>query len=128
MPLDPKLVIEIFKSLQVNFILQELILTDDSLIYCNPKVFNNLFSALKVNSSSALCLIDLSRNIHSLDDNLKIHKDFVQALKKQKSENDEAVVSVNNDNYLEQLRLSSRSEDVMLLYAKTFSKVSSRSL
>jgi len=97
-------------------------LADDSLIYCDQKVLSGLCNVLTDNQSSALTLIDLSRNIHSIDDNLKFHKALLQALKQQKKMAKPELVAVNSDKFLEQITLTTRSEDVKLLYEKAYAK------
>lgn len=84
LPLDPLLVMYIFKSLKTNFTLQELILTDDSLQYCRKEIFMHLSDSLCSNQYSSLCLLDLSRNIHSFDIDEDIHMDLLDSLMKQR--------------------------------------------
>lgn len=73
MPLDPSLLVCIFKALKTNFVLQELILTDESLQYCTWDVYCHLFEAIQNNQYSALTLIDFSRNYHSFDEKESVH-------------------------------------------------------
>lgn len=80
LPLDPLLVSYIFKALRHNFALQELILTDDCLQYCGLDVFKELFNALQHNEHCGLTLLDLSRNIHTFDEDEEVHQALIDAL------------------------------------------------
>jgi hypothetical protein len=80
LPLDPLFVEFLFSALKKNVILQELILTDDSLSFCSINTFGELFEALKDNCYSSLTFIDFSRNSSSVDDDLEIHKSLIESL------------------------------------------------
>ena len=67
--LDPTLCKYIFNALKTNFVLQELILTDDCLQHCSLGILNELWSAIENNKHCALTLLDLSRNYHAFDNN-----------------------------------------------------------
>lgn len=56
-------------------------MTDDSLQYCGIEVFEPLFESLTTNIYSSLTLLDLSRNIHTVNDNLALHDRLIKALK-----------------------------------------------
>ena len=107
-------------------ILQELILTDDTLQYCEDKVFSQLFMALKCNKYSSLTLLDFSRNIHKFNNNERVHKDLLKALKEQKSVEDphnerlstQRNLEFNKDCYLEQLIVTVSSEKILSMYKK----------
>lgn len=85
LPLDPKLVRAIFEAMKVNFIMQELVLTDECLQYCDKEVFAELNDSLVHNRQSALTLLDFSRNYHAFSDNTEIHEALIKAMKTQKS-------------------------------------------
>ena len=84
LPLDPLLVRKLFKVLGETVVLQELILTDDSLSYCELRDFDELYFSLQNNHRSPMTLIDFSRNQRSIDDNDQFHNSFIDALKTQK--------------------------------------------
>ena len=70
----------LFSALNINYVLQELILTDDALAFCGINNFAKLYETLRNNKASALCFIDFSRNVHSIDDNVEINEGMVDAL------------------------------------------------
>ena len=80
LPLDPAFVSILFSALNINYVLQELILTDDALAFCGINNFAKLYETLRNNKASALCFIDFSRNVHSIDDNVEINEGMVDAL------------------------------------------------
>lgn len=84
LPLDPLLICYLFKAMRHNCTLQELILTDDSLQYCNQELFSILFDAIELNQYSSLTLLDLSRNIHTFDITEAVHLDLLDALCRQR--------------------------------------------
>ena len=84
LPLDPVLAVYLFKALQKNFVLQELILTDDCLQHCGLEEFEHLFDAISLNQHSGLTLLDLSRNPTTFDDNERVHEALVAALAHQR--------------------------------------------
>ena len=57
-----------------NKVLQELILTDDSLLYCATETFNTLVDSLKVNKS--LRFLDFSRNMGELEKSVVLHTEL----------------------------------------------------
>jgi hypothetical protein len=85
LPLDPLMVTNIFQALQKNYVLQELILTDDCLQYCGIKEFKELFKALIVNDKNALTLFDFSRNYYSFDNNKDVHDELMNSILNQKN-------------------------------------------
>lgn len=107
-------------------ILQELILTDDCLQYCNTEVFEPLFESLTTNTYSSLTLLDLSRNLHTVNDNSALHDQLIKALKNQKSKQDPDPENISNrrklkfnsKRYLEQLWITTSSPKVQLSYIK----------
>ena len=97
LPLDPSLVSHLFRALQVNLTLQELILTDECLQFCKPSDFHDLFTAIRKGAHSKLALLDLSHNAYSFDDDLELHDGLVAAIVNQQRE----------QNFLETLILTS---------------------
>lgn len=73
----------IFKGIQSNFILQELILTNNCLINCKPVTMRELVEGLKKNRQCGLTMLDLSFN-DNIDGNLDFHKVLVDGLLGQK--------------------------------------------
>lgn len=124
LPLDPLLVAKLFEALEINFVLQELILTDDCLQYCGIETFKPLFSALASNRRSALTLLDFSRNFYAVDKCQEFHKDLVEAIPTQKTVSPQEESSGRNANastakppaYLEQVIFTTKSEAIEMMY------------
>ena len=125
LPLDPLLVEQLFKALSMNVILQELILTDDCLQFCDKDIFTHLFNSLKVNTYSGLTMLDFSRNLHTFNNNIEVHKQLIDALEHQKTENDFNEESItrtrslmfNTSNYVEQLWITTTNAKIKQMYA-----------
>lgn len=103
----------------MNYVLQELILTDDSLQYCDITVFQELYSVLRDNKASALCMLDFSRNIHAFDDALDTHKALIEALKEQKTGSmatDAEHHGLEVEGYIETVKFTSYNSKVLTLY------------
>ena len=130
LPLDPLMVTKLFEALEVNFVLQELILTDDCLQYCNAETFKPLFSALASNHRSALTLLDFSRNFYAVDKCVEFHKDLVEAIPTQKTVSPQEEGTARNSDsantkspkYLEQVMLTTKSEAIEMLYFTLMNK------
>ena len=103
----------------MNYVLQELILTDDSLQYCDITVFQELYSVLRDNKASALCMLDFSRNIHAFDDAFDTHKALIEALKEQKTGSmatDAEHHGLEVEGYIETVKFTSYNSKVLTLY------------
>lgn len=108
--------------------MQELILTDDTLQVCDFEVFKYLFDALTMNKYSSLTLIDLSRNIHTFDNEEATHEGLIEALESQKqledTETDPKYQSLSSrrtmafgtSQYLEQLWITTSNPKVSKMY------------
>jgi len=119
LPLDPIFVKILFSALHMNYVLQELILTDDALQYCDTAVFQELCAVLRDNKASALCMLDFSRNIHAFDDALKTHKALIEALKEQKTgtmATDAEHHGLEVEGYIETVKFTSSNNAVLKLY------------
>lgn len=68
----------LFSALKKNVVLQELIITDESLAFCSLNTFGELFEAMTDNCFNSLTLLDFSRN--SLLDDVEIHEGLIEAI------------------------------------------------